>query len=174
MTAPSTLPGEEPGSASVAREGSAVDAWTYVVALASDGAIDQPGAIGVFADSAELPALQEAVTARRAAEARASRQKLRQALTTANQDRAGLRAAVQTAAMEKAQLQRELNETVRWLRQLEDSRSWRITRPLRAAGAAFRRLSPMTDPFPKTRSLTATRAVGSRERVERDELSAAA
>ena len=47
-------PGEEAVSASVARAGSAVDAWTYVVALASDGAIDQPGAIGVFADSAEL------------------------------------------------------------------------------------------------------------------------
>ena len=126
----------------MAREGSAVDAWTYVVALASDGAIDQPGAIGVFADSAELPALQEAIGTIQASRQKleASRQKLRQALTTANQDRAGLRAAVQTGAMEKAQLQRELNETVRWLRQLEDSRSWRITRPLRAAGGVFRRL----------------------------------
>lgn len=132
-----TSPGEQSVKASVAREGSTVDAWTYVVALASDGAIDQPGAIGVFADSAELAALQEAVGT-----IQASREKLHQALTTANEDRAGLRAAVQTAAVERAQLQRELNETVRWLHQLEESRSWRITRPLRAAGAAFRRLSP--------------------------------
>ena len=129
-------PGEEPVRASVAREGAAVDAWTYVVALASDGAIDEPGAIGVFAETAELPALQEAVGT-----AVASNQELRQALTTANEDRAGLRAALQTAAAQRGQLQRELNETVRWLRQLEHSRSWRITRPLRAAGTAFRTVS---------------------------------
>ncbi len=68
-------------------------------------------------------------------------QELREALTTANQDRARLRAALEAAAMEKAELQRELHETERWLRSLERSRSWRITRPIRAAGAAFRRLS---------------------------------
>ena len=130
-----TSPGEEPVRSSVAREGSAADAWTYVVALASDGAIDDPGAISVFAESVELPALQEAVGT-----ADASRQKLRQALTTANEDRAGLRDALETAAMEKAQIQHQLHETERRLGDLERSRSWRITRPLRAAGAAFRRL----------------------------------
>ena len=66
---------------------------------------------------------------------------LREALTTANQDRVRLRAALEAAAMEKAELQRELHETVRWLRSLERSRSWRITRPIRAGGAVFRRRS---------------------------------
>jgi SAM-dependent methyltransferase len=138
-----TSPGEEPVRASVARAGHAVDAWTYVVALASDGAIDEPGAISVVAEAAELRALQEAVGA-----AEASRQKyennqrkLSEALTTVNEDRTRLRAAVEAAAMKKAQLQGELQETERSLRSLEHSRSWRITRPLRAAGAAFRRLS---------------------------------
>jgi Sulfotransferase family len=65
----------------------------------------------------------------------------REVLTTADEDRARLRAVLEAAAMEKAQLKRELQETERWLRRLERSRSWRITRPLRAAGAAFRRLS---------------------------------
>jgi SAM-dependent methyltransferase len=126
-------PGEEPVKASVARAGQAVDAWTYVVALASDGAIDEPGAISVLAEAGELHALQEAVGA-----AEANRQKLRaaheskqrrltEALTTANEDRARLRAALEGTAME--------------LHDLESSRSWRITRPLRAAGAALRRLS---------------------------------
>jgi SAM-dependent methyltransferase len=126
-------PGEEPVKASVARAGQAVDAWTYVVALASDGAIDEPGAISVLAEAGELHALQEAVGA-----AEENRQKLRaaheskqrkltEALTTANDDRARLRAALEGTAME--------------LHDLERSRSWRITRPLRAAGAALRRLS---------------------------------
>jgi SAM-dependent methyltransferase len=128
-----TSPGKEPVRASVARAGQAVDAWTYVVALASDGAIDEPGAISVLAEAGELSALQEAVGT-----AEASRQKLRaaheskqrkltQALTTANEDRARLRAALEGTAME--------------LHDLERSRSWRMTRPLRAAGAALRRLS---------------------------------
>ena len=56
-----TSPGEEPVSASLARAGQAVDEWTYVVALASDRAIDEPGALGVFAESGELRTLQEAV-----------------------------------------------------------------------------------------------------------------
>jgi hypothetical protein len=68
------------------------------------------------------------------------RQKLREVLTAANEDRTRLRAVLEAAAMEKAQLKRELHETERWLRHLEHSRSWRITRPLRAAGVAFRRL----------------------------------
>ena len=73
-----TSPGEEPVRASVARAGQAVDAWTYVVALASDGAIDEPGALSVFAES------------RRASRppgggrhGEASRQKLRSALDAA-------------------------------------------------------------------------------------------
>ena len=66
---------------------------------------------------------------------------LRGVLATANEDRAKLRAALEAAAIEKTELRRELHETERWLRQLEASRSWRITRPIRAAGAAFRRLS---------------------------------
>jgi hypothetical protein len=66
--------------------------------------------------------------------------KLREAPTTVNEE-ARLRAALEVAAMEKARLQRGLRETEYWLRQVEHSRSWRITRPLRAAGAAFRRLS---------------------------------
>ena len=116
-----------------------MDAWTYVVALASDGAIDEPGAIGVFAESAELRALQEAVgTARRAARSfgaldareRGNRRRLR-----------GTRHRQPGSGQAPAPLQRELHETERWLRQLEGSRSWRITRPIRAAGAAFRRLS---------------------------------
>ena len=58
-----------------------------------------------------------------------------------HEDVARLRAALQSAAIEKARLQRGLHETEHWLRQLEHSRSWRVTRPFRAAGAAFRKLS---------------------------------
>jgi SAM-dependent methyltransferase len=160
-----TSPGEEPVRASVATAGKAVDEWTYVVALASDGPIDEPGAISVLAEAVELRDLQEAVGAaetsrqklrtaldaaheskqrklREALTAANERQrKLRQALATANEDRASLRAALEAAAAKQARLWRELHETERWLRGLEGSRSWRITRPLRAAGAAFRRLS---------------------------------
>lgn len=67
--------------------------------------------------------------------------RLREALATANDDRASLRRALQAAAAETAQRERELHETERWLRSLERSRSWRITRPIRAAGALLRRLS---------------------------------
>ena len=122
-------PGEEPVRASVAREGKPLDAWTYVVALASDSAIDEPSAISVLAEATELPGLQEAVGT---AEARL--QKLGAALRAANDDRARLGAALRAATIKKAQAQH-------LLRSLEGSRSWRITRPLRAAGAAFRRLS---------------------------------
>jgi SAM-dependent methyltransferase len=134
-------PGEEPVRASVARAGQAVDAWTYVVALASDGAIDEPGAISVLAEAGELHALQEAVGAAEAtrqtlrAAHEGKQQKLTEALTTANEDRARLRAALEGTAME--------------LRDLERSRSWRITRPMRAAGAAFRRLSQWRTASPK-------------------------
>jgi hypothetical protein len=79
-------------------------------------------------------------------------QEPRDALTTANQDRAKLRAALEAANMERAQLQRALDETERWLRHLERSRSWRITRPLRAAGAAFRRLSQWRTVHPRRRA----------------------
>jgi SAM-dependent methyltransferase len=136
-----TSPGEEPVRASVARAGQAVDAWTYVVALASDGAIDEPGAISVLAEAGELHALQEAVGAAEATRQKlraaheSKQQKLTEALTTANEDRARLRAALEGTAME--------------LRDLERSRSWRITRPMRAAGAAFRRLSQWRTASPK-------------------------
>jgi septal ring factor EnvC (AmiA/AmiB activator) len=77
--------------------------------------------------------------------------KLLEALATANDDRARLRAALEAAAVEKAQLERQLHETERWLRHLEGSRSWRITRPIRAAGAAFRRLSQWRAAPPRRR-----------------------
>jgi Sulfotransferase domain len=71
----------------------------------------------------------------------ADQRKLREALKPVNEDVARLEAALQVAAMEKARLQRGLRETEHWLRQLEHSRSWRVTRPFRDAGTAFRRLS---------------------------------
>ena len=74
-----------------------------------------------------------------ALEASGDQQELRAALITATEDRVRLRAALEAAAMDKAELQRELNATVRWLRHLERSRTWRVTRPIRAVGAAFRR-----------------------------------
>jgi SAM-dependent methyltransferase len=135
-------PGQEPVSALVARAGEPVGAPTYVVALASDGAIDEPRAIGVLAESNELAALQEAVGKLNSAlqaghdareGLRSDGQRLRKALTTANQDRARLRGAFQA-------VQRDLHETERYLRELEGSTSWRITRPLRAASDGFRRL----------------------------------
>jgi trans-aconitate methyltransferase len=142
-----TSPGEEPVRASVARAGQPVDAWTYVVTLASDADIAQLGAISVVAEAVELRPLQEAI-----GEAEASHQKLRaaldaqherkerklsEALTTANEDRAGLRVA--------------LEATEHWLRHLEHSRSWRITRPLRGAGAVFRRVSQWRTASPRRR-----------------------
>ena len=38
-------------------------------------------------------------------------------------------------------VRREQDETERWLRSLERSRSWRITRPLRDAGATWRSMA---------------------------------
>ena len=168
-------PGEEPLRASLGREGAAADAWTYVVALASDGAIEEAGAIGVLVGPGiELGALQEAVGRaedsreefRSALQAeREARQRLRgaleaaegdqrrlgEALVTANQDGASLRAALEEAATKQAKLWRQLQETERWLRGLEHSRSWRITRPLRAGGTAVRRLSQWRTAPPRRR-----------------------
>jgi O-antigen biosynthesis protein len=156
------LPGEEPVRASVAREGKPVDAWTYMVALASDGAIEEPPAISVLAEATELPGLQEAVGMAEArlqklgAELHAQHERydteqrqLREALAAANEDRAGLGAALKEATIKKTQAQRELEQTEHALRSLERSRSWRITRPLRAAGAAFRKVSRAQTAPPK-------------------------
>jgi O-antigen biosynthesis protein len=154
-------PGEEPLGVSVAGWGKAVDAWTYMVALASDGAIAEPEPISVLAEVAELSALQEeAGTAETRLQKQGAalqqyerqQQELGEALAAANQDRARLQAALRTANAKKTEAQRELQETERWLRQLEGSRSWRITRPLRAGGAAFRRLSGSRGTSPRPQS----------------------
>ena len=63
-----------------------------------------------------------------------------EALAIANEDRAQLRAALEKANWERAQAGREQRETERWLRHLESSRSWKLTRPLRDGGAALRSL----------------------------------
>ena len=68
-------------------------------------------------------------------------EELVEALAIANEDRARLRAALERAKRERAAAIREQRETERWLRILERSRSWRLTRPLRSAGAALRALS---------------------------------
>jgi O-antigen biosynthesis protein len=69
--------------------------------------------------------------------------KLRAALAAANDDRSRLRVTLEAKAAERDQFQRELRATERWLRGLEQSRSWRITRPMRAMGTLFRRLSQL-------------------------------
>jgi hypothetical protein len=63
------------------------------------------------------------------------------ALATANEDRAQLRTAVVDLRGQLEGARREQDETERWLRSLERSRSWRITRPLRDGGATFRALA---------------------------------
>ena len=63
------------------------------------------------------------------------------ALAAANEDRAQLRAAVVDLRGQLEGARREQDETERWLRSLERSRSWRITRPLRDAGATWRSLA---------------------------------
>jgi hypothetical protein len=68
-------------------------------------------------------------------------QELVQALAIANEDRARLRAALEKANREKTQAGREQRETERWLRHLESSRSWKLTRPLRAGSVALRSLA---------------------------------
>lgn len=150
-------PGEDAVGASVAKAGDVEEAWTYVVALASDADIAQPGALAVLADPSELRDLQEAVGTGEAGRqklrtaldasnesreklreafevARADREALREAIVTANEDRARLRGALEAATVRHREAERNL-------RALESSRSWRITRPLRAAGAALRRQS---------------------------------
>lgn len=63
-----------------------------------------------------------------------------EALVLANEDRALLRAALAEANKQRTKAQTEQRETERWLRQLEQSRTWRLTQPLRDAGAAVRSL----------------------------------
>ena len=63
------------------------------------------------------------------------------ALAAANEDRAQLRAAVVDLRGQLEGTRREQDETERWLRSLERSRSWRITRPLRDAGTNWRSLA---------------------------------
>lgn len=71
-----------------------------------------------------------------------------EALAVANDDRAMLRTALAEAHRERTKAQNEQRETERWLRHLERSRSWKLTRPLRSAGVALRsitrRLSPQS------------------------------
>jgi len=63
------------------------------------------------------------------------------ALAEATEDRALLRVALADARRQLAAAQREQRETERWLRVLERSRSWKLTRPLRDAGAFYRWLA---------------------------------
>jgi SAM-dependent methyltransferase len=144
-------PGDEPVMASIASADKPADSWTYVVALASDGAIDEPGPISVLAETGELRSLREAIgtaearyqTLHDASERlRGDRDLLCKALMTANQDRGRLRGAFQA-------VQRDLHEAERHLRELEGSTSWRITRPLRAASDGLRRLSQRRPASPK-------------------------
>jgi hypothetical protein len=64
-----------------------------------------------------------------------------EALAVANEDRALLRTALAEANRERSKAQNEQRETERWLRQLERSRSWKLTRPVRGTGAAIRSLA---------------------------------
>lgn len=63
------------------------------------------------------------------------------ALANANEDRVQLRTAVVDLRGQLEGTRRERDETERWLRSLEHSRSWRMTRPLRDAGATWRALA---------------------------------
>jgi hypothetical protein len=62
------------------------------------------------------------------------------ALRLANEDRAQLRTALEDANRRRQRAEREKGETERWLRHLERSRSWRLTRPLRDAVSGYRSL----------------------------------
>jgi hypothetical protein len=64
-----------------------------------------------------------------------------EALAIANEDRARLRAALERANREKARAARERREAELWVRDLEGSRSWKLTRPLRDGGTAVRSLA---------------------------------
>ena len=63
------------------------------------------------------------------------------ALAVANEDRARLRAAFADLRLRLDRALREQRETERWLRGLEHSHSWRLTRPLRGATAGYRSLA---------------------------------
>ncbi len=63
------------------------------------------------------------------------------ALAVANEDRAQLRTAMVDLSAQLEGARHEQAETERWLRSLEHSRSWRMTRPLRDAGATCRSLA---------------------------------
>ena len=64
-----------------------------------------------------------------------------EALEVANEDRSRLRQALSETRGQLASAQREQRNAERLLRGLEDSRSWKLTRPLRDAGAAIRSLA---------------------------------
>lgn len=68
-------------------------------------------------------------------------QQLVEELAVANEDRALLRAALDEANRKRTRAEHEQHEAERWLRHLERSRSWKLTRPVRGAGAALRSLS---------------------------------
>jgi hypothetical protein len=69
------------------------------------------------------------------------RTELVDALAVANEDRALLREALVRESRQRVAAERQRDETERWLRQLEQSRIWKLTGPLRDAGAAYRWLS---------------------------------
>jgi hypothetical protein len=62
------------------------------------------------------------------------------ALALANEDRALLRGALEDANRGRQRAEREKAEAEGWLRSLERSRSWRLTRPLRDAVSTYRSL----------------------------------
>jgi hypothetical protein len=68
-------------------------------------------------------------------------QELIDALDDATDDRALLRGALTDALSQLSQARQEQRETERWLRRLEQSRSWKLTRPLRDASASYRWIS---------------------------------
>ena len=67
-----------------------------------------------------------------------SERELTDALAVATEDCAMLRSALVDANRQLEQAKREQMETERWLRHLERSRSWKLTRPLRDFGASYR------------------------------------
>jgi len=70
-----------------------------------------------------------------------SERELTDALAVATEDCATLRAALADTNRELEQAKREQAETERWLRHLERSRSWKLTRPLRDFGGTYRWLT---------------------------------
>jgi hypothetical protein len=74
-----------------------------------------------------------------------------EALALANEDRGLLRAALDEANKQRTKARSEQRETERWLRELERSRTWRLTRPLRDAGAVVRSLRRRLTAQPRRR-----------------------